>query len=629
MSNNSDLIMTFDPNTIEALGIQTYSTLPPVIAEVISNSYDAEAQEVSIKLFDEDEKKIIVEDDGHGMTYQEINDEFLKIGRHRRETEGTQKTKNGKRFLIGRKGLGKLAFFGIAEHIKIETIKNSHQNTFELDWDDLKRQGHEDGEYKPKLLEKNVRALKKHGTKFTLSKISRKTNFVPKNLAKSLSKIFLIFDEEDFNVKIYHNGTFILDIRNELRYENIKELFKWEMPLDLKESDTLKNNDYDFKEEIKGKLISSEETISTDMQGIALFSRGKLVNEYSFYDVKATSHGYAYITGFLDISFIDNFERDVIATNRRSLIWELNETIDLREYLTGMIRAFYNKQVEKRKEKKLAEVKKKTGLDFYSWINSLSLHEAKLAKKITDSILAAEGIAIDKTTELLNFMKDSFQFEMFKDLAFELEETGIENAVKIVELFKEWELIEAKEMYKLAIGRIETISTFEKLIEQNAKEVEQIHPFFEKFPWVLDPRINMFRHEVQYVKILNENYPEKELNEKNRRIDFLCTSVSNHVFIIELKRPQHTINYKDIEQAKDYRSFIQDTTLGTERTKPDNVIAYIVGGKANYDDRKTRDEIQSMRDTDKVYIRTYIELLKSATNYHKEFLERYDELASK
>ncbi|QMU66634.1 MAG: hypothetical protein GKR88_03745 [Flavobacteriaceae bacterium] len=94
--------MKFDPRTIEHLGIQMYSTLPPVIAELVSNSYDAEAEEVTIHLFDEKEKEIIVEDNGHGMSFSEINDKFLLIGRNRRETESSQKSENNKRYVIGK-----------------------------------------------------------------------------------------------------------------------------------------------------------------------------------------------------------------------------------------------------------------------------------------------------------------------------------------------------------------------------------------------------------------------------------------------------------------------------------------------------------------------------------------------
>lgn len=76
--------MTFTPNTIEHLGVRMYSTLPPVLAELIANSYDADAGKVDVNLYDQVDKKIIVEDNGHGMTFDEINANFLRIGRNRR-----------------------------------------------------------------------------------------------------------------------------------------------------------------------------------------------------------------------------------------------------------------------------------------------------------------------------------------------------------------------------------------------------------------------------------------------------------------------------------------------------------------------------------------------------------------
>ena len=51
--NENELKMTFTPNTIEHLGVRMYSTLPPVIAELIANSQDADASRVDIFLKDQ------------------------------------------------------------------------------------------------------------------------------------------------------------------------------------------------------------------------------------------------------------------------------------------------------------------------------------------------------------------------------------------------------------------------------------------------------------------------------------------------------------------------------------------------------------------------------------------------
>jgi hypothetical protein len=618
-NNTTELVMKFDPSTIEHLGIQMYSTLPPVIAELVSNAYDADAKTVKVHLNDKGEKSIQVIDTGHGMDFNDINTKFLIIGRNRRKDEQKQltiqKTESGNRFAIGKKGLGKLSFFGIAKTVIVETVRDNVKNIFKLEWDNIVNSAEA---YKPDILEKNKDTQEINGTKITLTNIQRKTGFDPENIAYNLAKTFNIFNESDFETKIFHNGMDECIVKNEMKFQHITAEFKWDFPLD---KDIL---NYEYSNQIKGKIISGIDTVPANMKGVALFSRGKLVNDHEFYDNTASSFGYAYITGFLDVSFIDDWQRDVISTNRKSLNWEDEDAGKLRDYLNAIIRHIYNDRKTKKKEKQIQEIEKITGVHIEEWYEQLPKHECGLARKMTDSILNSEGIATAKQAELVKYVKDSFQFEAFKEFASELDKVDTIESDKLIRLMKEWELIENREMYKLAIGRIQTIQKFKKLIDYNAYEVKEIHPFFEKFPWILDPRINMFRHELQYAQILKKNYPEERLDEKNRRIDFLCTSVSNHKFIIELKRPNHKITKEDIEQAKDYRSFIEEK-IPNDKFSPNKVIAYVVGGGIS-DDRLTKEEITTQQQADKVYIKTFVQLLEDARNYHSEFLSKYEDM---
>ena len=107
---DNELRMSFDPNTIQHLGIKMYSSLPSAVAELVANAYDADAHEVVIKLYDNGaDRKIIVQDDGHGMTFSEINDCFLKIGRNRR-SEGAPASPGGRK-ATGKKGSWKTCAF--------------------------------------------------------------------------------------------------------------------------------------------------------------------------------------------------------------------------------------------------------------------------------------------------------------------------------------------------------------------------------------------------------------------------------------------------------------------------------------------------------------------------------------
>ena len=183
MSEEKKLTMTFDPHTIEHLGVKMYSVLPNAIAELIANSFDAESPEVHILLTDnESGKSISVVDNGVGMSFSEVNDNFLRIGRKRR-AEDNGMSPNGKRKVTGRKGLGKLAFFGIGDTIRIITKKQGECVDFTMKWDDIVNASGPN--YEPTFAISSC-APEEQGTTVILSNLKRKTGFNAEELANIL-----------------------------------------------------------------------------------------------------------------------------------------------------------------------------------------------------------------------------------------------------------------------------------------------------------------------------------------------------------------------------------------------------------------------------------------------------------
>jgi len=314
-----ELKMSFDPNTIQHLGIKMYSSLPTAIAELIANAYDACSPEVHIKLYDNGEKKIIVEDTGVGMTFEEINSHFLRIGRNRREEEGKETTCG--RIATGKKGLGKLAFFGIGDTIEITTTKKGvgEEIIFTLDWNDLiGTPSRED--YKPKYEVKDCNT-DEHGMSITLLNLKRKIEFSAESLANSLAKLF-DFPDEYFKVVIYLNEKKITEVDNKSKYADIESEFEWKFP-DFSNEITL---EYENKSEIRGKIITTEKPLKPGMRGITLFANGRMINLPEFFGSSQSSHFFSYVTGWLDVDFVDNWEEDVISTNRQSINWETDKT---------------------------------------------------------------------------------------------------------------------------------------------------------------------------------------------------------------------------------------------------------------------------------------------------------------
>ena len=116
--------MTVDLNVLEHLGINLYSNIAAVLTEAVANAWDADANVVDIRV-DDANNIITIQDDGIGMTVADMNEKYLRVGYRRREEGATHGKVTAKgRAVMGRKGLGKLSLFSIAEIIEVQSAKD-------------------------------------------------------------------------------------------------------------------------------------------------------------------------------------------------------------------------------------------------------------------------------------------------------------------------------------------------------------------------------------------------------------------------------------------------------------------------------------------------------------------------
>lgn len=111
-------------SVLNHLGRNLYRNFVTVLGEAISNSWDAEAKNVWIDIY-RDEGKFIIGDDGQGMSAEDFQNRFLKIGYSKRK-EGGSKSASGRPF-IGAKGIGKLALLSCAKRISVFTRVSADQ----------------------------------------------------------------------------------------------------------------------------------------------------------------------------------------------------------------------------------------------------------------------------------------------------------------------------------------------------------------------------------------------------------------------------------------------------------------------------------------------------------------------
>lgn len=384
------LKLQFDPHTIEHLGIKMYSQLPFALAELVANAYDANAETVHIKLYDNlPEKKIVIIDDGDGMSYEELGKKFLIIGRKRRDSDEERENAKGRK-ITGKKGLGKLALFGIGKTIKIETTKYKDETVtcLTLNWNDIL--GETSGTYYPGIEILNKEDPMNKGTVITLSELSRVSGFDLENTATALSKLFNWLDI-DFSVYISRNDEQEIKLTRELRYQGINTEFEW----DIADIISQIEDDYYYKKDLRGYIVSSKKPMKPELRGITLYVNGRMANVPSFFGLSEAGHTFSYISGWIDADFLDEFDEDLISTDRQSVSWDIQEAEELQLFLRKIVRFLVNDWSAKRRNAKQEENSKRSGINTTEWIQKIPEPIRPKLENIINSI--ADKPEIDDT----------------------------------------------------------------------------------------------------------------------------------------------------------------------------------------------------------------------------------------
>lgn len=378
------LTLTFDPNTIEHLGFRMYSRLPNAVAELVANAYDADAAAVTVTLDTSGTQRVEVRDDGHGMSAQDLADRYLRIGRNRRRADSGL-SESGLRQVAGRKGLGKLALFGIGKRITIRTkrVGTPEWIVVTMDWDDIRQAT--GGEYHPLTSGQAAESPDEHGTRILVEDLQRKSPLNAKSLAKSLSRLFN-YTDNSFAISVEGPRTLPIAVTRELRYEEIEKEKVWRIPQDLEHSGEMP--------EISGQIITSVKPLAQEMRGVTLYVRGRLANDPEYFGVPESSYAFSYITGYIDADYLDDLDEDVIATDRRAVNWDGAEATALKNYLAAILRQVASERRDSRKESKRARLREDLNVDVDSWVATIQ------DSRRSDSVRDVLEVLVSPDTEL-------------------------------------------------------------------------------------------------------------------------------------------------------------------------------------------------------------------------------------
>lgn len=196
-------------SVLNHLGRNLYRSFITVIGEAISNSWDADANNVFITI-DREKNTMSIVDDGIGMDETAFQNKFLKIGYSKRK-DGKTSSDNNRPF-IGRKGIGKLALLSCAKEIEIATIKKGKAiiggtiNNALLDEaikDDLDSHDYKLGQISDKA--SNLLNGLEQGTAILFKDISEGINNTVEHIRKLIALNFR-FSLLDKSFKIFING---------------------------------------------------------------------------------------------------------------------------------------------------------------------------------------------------------------------------------------------------------------------------------------------------------------------------------------------------------------------------------------------------------------------------------------
>lgn len=620
--------MEFDPGTIKHLGLHMYSTLPPVIAELVANAWDAGAANVSVALPEgralNDQDEIVVVDDGDGMTDQGIRDNYLVVGRDRRKEEGVDERDNPKRRIMGRKGIGKFAGFGIAQEVEIESVRDGETSRFIMDYAALETAPERVVEFDPLPASGDLT----HGTRIVLRKITkyRSRKIAIPMIRRGLARRFSVI-HKDFIVSV--NGEAITPEERDLKLllENDADgnPYLWEF-----EDEEVKAGTGWTVTGWIGALNRTDKIADGIQRGISILARGKLVQEPFVFDATVGQQfALSYLVGELHAEFVDEAE-DTVGTARNSLVWDTEANAAFHEWGEMQVAKIAREWAERRRrDNEKALQKNPTYQRFIEQAKDIGNERAmKVADKLIRQVVRRDVVTGDEDApEVVELCLNYIEFDAFWELAEELTDAPLEDTGKLAKLFREWEVVEAKEMAKVTRGRITTIEKLQRLIDENALEVPTLHNFLKEFPWVLDPRWQLVADEVRYSKLLREEFPEADdIPESDRRIDFLCVRESDTLVVVEIKRPHSVVSLKALQQVEEYVHFLRDHLERTtdDEYRPRKAVGYLLCGDV-VNKWQARQKVDAMA-KDTIFVRRFADLLGLVQNSHRDFLDRYDAL---
>lgn len=634
--------MTVDLNVLDHLGINLYSNIAAVLTEAVANAWDADAETVAIRV-DSGNEWIEIEDDGVGMSVGDLNGKYLRVGYRRRDEDPAHGGVTAKgRKVMGRKGLGKLSLFSIAEVIEVQSTKDGQTSGFRMTVQGIHDAVKAKQPYHPDPLPASEITVTK-GTKIVLREIKRQRLGVGvAALRKRLSRRFSIIGQKhEFEINIDGKPITAAD-RGDLPKTQFLWTFEGEEPeastiAHVLEQETLTERlpKWDPSWRVRGwigtaarpKDLDDEE--AGNLNGLVVFARGRLFHENVLDRLNDGRLYTKYLTGQIEADFLDIDDRPDIATSDRQRIQEDDERyVQLIAFLRSSMTQVEKRWNDWRRKHEIEKVKKESpGLR--DWLDSLGEGYRGSAEKLIAK-LGSLPVDDDEDRQLL-YRHGVLAFERMK-LRGSTEElvANLTNVDKLLAILADRDALEASLYRDIVKSRLEAIEKFNDLVDEDAKERILQRYLFDHL-WLLDPSWERATgSELMEKRLVQEGVVIDDLTEKGRlgRVDIKYRTAAGKHIIVELKKAGRRMKLLELqEQGMTYVDTVRKILAAQGETNPDIEVVFVVG-KPVEEERTDPNRLKASMAAVSVgsRIRHYDALIRGAQESYSEYLEKSKEL---
>ena len=633
MPEPKKLTLDIDLNVLNHLGLNLYSNVPAVLAELIANAWDADAARVDVSVKGQGEdKQIVIRDDGCGMDYADLRDKYLIVGYQRRSKESGDRTPKG-RPVMGRKGIGKLSVLSIAMKVQVFTKKeNADPLAIELDVEEIQKAIKTKQKYHPPSIPvPETINLGRSGTTIILSDLKKRVNAsLDRYLRQRVARRFSVIGD-DFQVLV--NGS-------EITLKDRNYFGKLEYALVYGDFDTSKF-EHDKKYIVPREAYVDEQKHAIcgwiglvkksgalqdgdNLNKIAILARGKVALEDILDSYREGGLYTKYIIGELEADFLDLTEEEDIATSsRQDFIQSDPRFVQLRAFVEQELKYLASERKKLKDEEGAKRASEIPALK--KWYESLKGDTKTAAKKLFGRI---NQIAIDDEHRktLYKYGVLAFEHLRHKEKLSELAQLDINNLEAAVKLFSELDDIEASWYYQITEGRLGIIKKLADHIDDNALE-KIIQEHIYTYLWLLDPSWDMATETPyleQSVATSFKKISDKLTgDEKRGRLDIRYKKTSGKHVIIELKRGSvRTSSPRLMEQVDKY---IQALDKQLSDAKEDGAIEAVclVGKKlTDWETPERQQTSEKSMEARNIRVITYQQLIRDAEVSYRQYLEK-------